>query len=104
MANFADYLNGHKSPSVSKSSTFNLIPDNFSSLDNNFLHRTVEQLGATNSDSVSISTYFNKSIRQNFAISNKGELHSNSWNLTLINKLQFPLNLRSFVFEVSKHW
>ena len=28
----------------------------------------------------------------------KGELHSNSWNLTFVNKLQFPLILRSFDF------
>ena len=32
----------------------------------------------------------------------KGELHSNSWNLTFVNKLQFPLILRSFVFKASK--
>ena len=43
--NFADDLNVHKSPSVSKSSTFNIIADNFSSLDNNFL--TLERLWAT---------------------------------------------------------
>ena len=34
----------------------------------------------------------------------KGELHSNSWNLTFVNKLQFPLILRSFVFKASKNW
>ena len=33
----------------------------------------------------------------------KGELHSNSWNLTFINKLQFPLILRSLVFKASFH-
>ena len=30
----------------------------------------------------------------------KGELHSNSWNLTFVNKLQFPQILRSFVLTV----
>ena len=34
----------------------------------------------------------------------RGELHSNSWNLTVINKLQFPLILKSFVLKVSKNW
>ena len=37
LPNFADDLNVHKSHSVSNSSTFNIIADNFSSLDNNFL-------------------------------------------------------------------
>ena len=37
LLNFADDLNLHKCPSVSKSSTFDTIADNFSSLDNNFL-------------------------------------------------------------------
>ena len=37
LPNFADDLNVHKSPSVSKSSTSNIIANNFSSLDNNFL-------------------------------------------------------------------
>ena len=37
LPNFADDLNVHKSPSESKSSNFNIIADNFSSLDNNFL-------------------------------------------------------------------
>ena len=34
----------------------------------------------------------------------KGELYSNSWNLTFINKLQFPLILECFVPKVSKNW
>ena len=34
----------------------------------------------------------------------EGELHSNSWNLTVINKLQFPLILQSFDLKVSKNW
>ena len=37
LSNSADELNVHKSPSVSKSSTFDIIADNFSSFDNNFL-------------------------------------------------------------------
>ena len=32
----------------------------------------------------------------------RGELHSNSWNLTFLNKIQFPLILQSFVFKASK--
>ena len=34
----------------------------------------------------------------------KGELHSYSWNLAFVNKLQFPLILRSFAFKASKDW
>ena len=34
----------------------------------------------------------------------KGELHSNSWNLTFVKKLQFPLILWSFVSKASKNW
>ena len=37
LPNFADDLNIHKSPSVSKSSTSNIIANNLSSLDKNFL-------------------------------------------------------------------
>ena len=33
----------------------------------------------------------------------KGELDSNSRNLTFINKLQFALILQSFAFKVSKN-
>ena len=33
----------------------------------------------------------------------KRELHSNSWNFTFLNKLQFPLMSWSFVFKVSKN-
>ena len=40
LPNFSDDLNVNKSPSVSKSSTFNIIADNFSSHDNNFLKLT----------------------------------------------------------------
>ena len=42
LSNFPDHLNVHENPNVSKSSTFNLIADNFSSLDNIIqnLHRT----------------------------------------------------------------
>ena len=37
LPNFANDLDVHKSPIVSKSSTFDIIVDNFSSFDNNFL-------------------------------------------------------------------
>ena len=33
----------------------------------------------------------------------RGELHSNSGNLTVINKLQFRLILQSFVLKVAKN-
>ena len=39
-----------------------------------------------------------------FFVSFKGELHSNSWNLTFVNKLQFLLILRSFAFKASENW
>ena len=32
------------------------------------------------------------------------ELHSNSWNLTFINKLQFAVILGFFTVKVSKNW
>ena len=73
MPNSADDLNVHKSPSVSKSSTFDIIADNFSSFDNNFLKlNSFEQpfiSKSSNSDSISMSTSFNKSIPQNFTVS-----------------------------------
>ena len=66
LSNFADNLNARKSPSVSKSSTFDIIADNFSSFDNNFLKlNSFEQpfiSKSSNSDSISMSTSFNKSI------------------------------------------
>ena len=45
LSNFPDHLNVHENPNIGKSSTFNLIADNFSSLDNitQNLYRT-EQL------------------------------------------------------------
>ena len=73
LSNFADDLNVCKSPSVSKSSTFDIIADNFSSFDNNFLKlNSFEQpfiSKSSNSDSISMSTSFNKSIPQNFTVS-----------------------------------
>ena len=33
----------------------------------------------------------------------KGDLHSNSRNLTFVNKLQLPLILPYFVFKASKN-
>ena len=70
LPNSADELNVHKSPSVSKSSTFDIIADNFSSFDNNFLKMNSSEQPfiskSSNSDSISISTSFNKSNPQNF--------------------------------------
>ena len=73
LSNFADDLNVCKSPSVSKSSTFDINADNFSSFDNNFLKlNSFEQpfiSKSSNSDSISMSASFNKSIPQNFTVS-----------------------------------
>ena len=73
LPNFADDLNVHKSPSISKSSAFNIIADNLSSLDNNFqkLNSSEPPLISKSShcDSISISTSLNKSIPQNFTVS-----------------------------------
>ena len=73
LPNSADDLNVHKSPSVSKSSTFDIIADNFSSFDNNFLKLNSSEQPFiskfSNSDSVPISTSVNKSIPQNFTVS-----------------------------------
>ena len=44
LPNFADDVNVHKSPSLSKSSTFNIIADNFSCHDYNFLRHFDERL------------------------------------------------------------
>ena len=66
LPNFADDLNVYKSPKTSKSSTFNIIADNFSPLDNNFLKlNSSEQPFISKSsifDSISIATFVNKSI------------------------------------------
>ena len=68
MPNFADDLNLHKNPSVSKYSTFDIISDNLSSLDNNLLKMNgSEQLfvsKSSNSDSISISISIYKSNSQ----------------------------------------
>ena len=80
LLNFADDLNIYKYPSVSKSSTINIIADNFSSLDNNFLRLNNSEQPfiskSTNSGSMSSSVSmsiqflsFNKSIPQNFTVS-----------------------------------
>ena len=73
LPNFADDLNVHKSPSVSKSSTFNIIADSFSSLDNNFVKLNSSEQPfiskSSNSDSISISTSVNKFIPQNVTVS-----------------------------------
>ena len=72
LSNFSDDLNIHKSPSVSKSSTFNIIPDNFFSFDNNLKVNSSEQVfisKSSNFDSISISPSVNRSIPQKFTIS-----------------------------------
>ena len=73
LPNFVD-LNVHKSPSVSKSSTFNIIADNFSSLDNNFL-TALSNLLFLNLPIlihfISISTSVNKSIPRNVTVSSR---------------------------------
>ena len=75
LSNFADDLNVRKSPSVSKSSTFDIIADNFSSFDNNFLKLNSFEKPfiskSSNSDSISMSTSFNKSIPQIFTVSSR---------------------------------
>ena len=71
--NFADDVNEHKSSIVSKSPTFDIIADSFSSLDNNFLKLNSSEQPfiskSSNSVSISILTSVNKSIPQNFTVS-----------------------------------
>ena len=73
LPNFADDVNVHKTPSLSKSSTFNIIAYNFSCHDYNFLKLSNSEQPfiskSSNSDSFSISTSVNKSIPQNFTVS-----------------------------------
>ena len=68
LPNFADDLNIHENPNLSKSSSSNIIADNFSSLDNSFLYQNgTEQLLisiSSNSDSIPISMPVNKSFSQ----------------------------------------
>ena len=62
-----------KNSNVSKSLTFNIIADHFSSLDNYFqkLNGTEQPFisKSSNSDSISISTSVNKSYPPNFTVS-----------------------------------
>ena len=53
---------------------------------------------------VSIIIYEITLIFQLSIILFKREVHSDSGNLTFIDKLQFPLILRSFALKVSKNW
>ena len=73
LLNSADDLNVRKSPSIRKSSTFDITADKFSSFDNNFLKLNSSEQPfiskSSNSDSISISTSFNKSIPRNFTVS-----------------------------------
>ena len=73
LPNFADDLNVHENPNISKSSTSNIIADTFSSLDNNFLKLNgTEQpfiSKSPSSDCISISTSVNNSFPPNFTVS-----------------------------------
>ena len=73
LPNFANDLNIHENPNLSKSSTSNIIADNFSSLDNNFqnLNGTEQPLVSisSNSDSIPISMPVNKSFPQSLTVS-----------------------------------
>ena len=66
-------VNVYKSPSESKFSTFNVVADNFSSFDDNFLKLNSSEQPFiskfSSSDGISISTSVNKSITQNFTVS-----------------------------------
>ena len=68
--NFAYNLNIHKNANASKSSTFNLLSDKFSSLDNNLLKLNGSKQPfiskPSTSDSLSISTSVDKLIHQSF--------------------------------------
>ena len=73
LPNFADDLNIYENPNVSNSSNCNIITDNFSFFDNNFmkLNGTEQPFISkfSNSGSISISTSVNKSFPKNFTIS-----------------------------------
>ena len=73
LPNFSDDLNVHRNPSVSKSSTLNIIADNFSSHDNNVLKLNDSEQHfiskSYSSDCISNSKFVNKSIPQNFNFS-----------------------------------
>ena len=73
MPNFADDLNVHENPNISKSSTSNIIADTFCSLDNNFLKLNgTEQpfiSKSPSSDCISVSTSVNNYFPPNFTVS-----------------------------------
>ena len=73
LSNFPDHLNVHENPNISKSSTFNLIADKFSSLDDitQNLNRTEQPFifNSFISDSIYISTSVNISLPKNFTVS-----------------------------------
>ena len=72
MPSFPDDLNLDKNPDVSKFSTFHIIVDNFSSLDNNFLKSNGSEqpfISKTSNSYISISTSVNKSIPKSFTVS-----------------------------------
>ena len=72
-SNFPDHLNVYENPNISKSSTFNLIADKFSSLDDitQNLNRTEQPFifNSFISDSIYISTSVNISLPKNFTVS-----------------------------------
>ena len=72
-SNFPDHLNVYENPNISKSSTFYLIADKFSSLDDitQNVNRTEQPFlfNSFISDSISISTSVNISLPKNFTVS-----------------------------------
>ena len=73
LPNFADDSNVHEDPNIRKFSTFDIIADNFSSLDNNFLKLNGSGQPfiskSSNCDSIFISTSVNNFFHQNFTVS-----------------------------------
>ena len=65
---FADDLNVHENPNVSKFSTFNIIADNFFFLGNNFLKLSSSERLFLNLP-IPITTSVNKPLPQNFTVS-----------------------------------
>ena len=79
LSNFPDHLNVHGNPNISKSSTFNLTADNFSSLDDitQNLHRAEQPFifNSSISDSIPISKSANISFPENFTVSSSKVKH-----------------------------
>ena len=79
LSNFPNHLNVHGNPNISKSSTFNLTADNFSSLDDitQNLHRAEQPFifNSSISDSIPISKSANISFPENFTVSSSKVKH-----------------------------